>query len=541
MVMMKKGFGWLSLVFFLVLISSCERKNDHVPTKRKETSTLEYSTREKGPSTLTDEDQFLYTTKMMPAQGEESADKGWFLTFEDEFESKELSISKGADPNCFSRTPTCMIEWGTPEACTEFSEGLSDLNKCHWSVYSYYNYMDQDAPQGKGINSFHPSMVEVKEGKLYLNAQKSFYTTIDCKRPFTDPRIPRENKTNLTFQCPIISGGVESRPYAGHYPGFEQIYGRFEVRARLPHGPGSWPAHWLLPSNHYVNGCGWPFTGEIDIMESWIENSETVSSHLHSGDCATKSKISTGFHWKGKKEFYPLLTDEERRKTFYEDFHTYAAEWDEDKIRFLVDDHYVGQVSAGDLKKHPNAPKGGFPLSIPQSAFYMILNTTIYNAPFPHRPNPDTFVKQEHVIDYVKVYRKCTETDPAEKCIKPLYKNLKALCPGSREFLGEHLGKNICEASPHFNISLSSCHSNEGILHTEGTLCLINEGSWYQGRRIGNLCDFPRESVGLYNNLPICKAWPHFSIQDKNCDGIKWNGFCLWERDGWWRAREIGI
>ena len=526
------------IFLFLFISTSCDKKNSKNSSKNETTSSLEYLTRQKGPTTLSDEDQFLYAFKKMPTEVDTSSEKGWILTFKDEFETKEEAISKGADPNCFSRSPTCMIEWGTPELCPEFSSGLGDLNKCNWSVYYYYNYMDQEAPAGKGINSFHPSMVEVKEGKLYLNAQKSFYTSLNCKNSFLDPRLG-ENKTNLTLQCPFISGAVESRPYAGFYPGFEQKFGRFEVRAKLPHGPGSWPAHWLLPSNHYVNGCGWPFTGEIDIMESWIENSDTVSGHLHTGDCPTKSKLSTGFHWQAKKEFYPLLTDEERKETFFKDFHTYAAEWDEEKIRFLVDNHYIGQVSAGDLKKHPNAPSGGFSLSMPQSAFYIILNTTIYNAPYPHKPQVESFTKQEHIIDYVRVYRKCTEADSSEKCEKPVYKNLGALCPGMRDFLGEHEGKNICQAWPHFNISLSSCLSNGGILHSDGGSCLINEGSWYLSRKIGNLCDFPRESLGVYQNLPVCKSWPHFNIQDKNCDGIKWNSYCLWERDGWWRAREI--
>jgi len=29
---------------------------------------------------------------------------------------------------------------------------------------------------------------------------------------------------------------------------FEQAYGRFEARIKLPYGPGIWPAFWLLGS-----------------------------------------------------------------------------------------------------------------------------------------------------------------------------------------------------------------------------------------------------------------------------------------------------
>jgi beta-glucanase (GH16 family) len=43
------------------------------------------------------------------------------------------------------------------------------------------------------------------------------------------------------------------------------LYGRVEVRAKLPSGKGTWPAIWMLPTDWEYGQ--WPSSGEIDIME----------------------------------------------------------------------------------------------------------------------------------------------------------------------------------------------------------------------------------------------------------------------------------
>src|SRR6185503_1138973 len=43
------------------------------------------------------------------------------------------------------------------------------------------------------------------------------------------------------------------------------LYGRIEVKAKIPKGIGTWPAIWMLPTDNEYGG--WPNSGEIDIME----------------------------------------------------------------------------------------------------------------------------------------------------------------------------------------------------------------------------------------------------------------------------------
>jgi len=50
------------------------------------------------------------------------------------------------------------------------------------------------------------------------------------------------------------------------------LYGRFEIRAKLPTGRGTWPAIWMLPTDWEYGA--WPNSGEIDIMEYYRINNE---------------------------------------------------------------------------------------------------------------------------------------------------------------------------------------------------------------------------------------------------------------------------
>jgi beta-glucanase (GH16 family) len=60
---------------------------------------------------------------------------------------------------------------------------------------------------------------------------------------------------------------------------FEQQYGRFEARMRLPYGKGMWPAFWMLGAN--IDSNPWPFCGEIDIMENKGRTPTVISGALH--------------------------------------------------------------------------------------------------------------------------------------------------------------------------------------------------------------------------------------------------------------------
>lgn len=99
------------------------------------------------------------------------------------------------------------------------------------------------------------------------------------------------------------------------------LYGRVEVRAKLPAGTGSWPAIWMLPTD-WVYG-GWPNSGEIDIMEHVGKDPGVVHASTH---C---------------KNYY-FITNNQKTATinvpdFSTAYHVYAMEWSPSKIDVYLD------------------------------------------------------------------------------------------------------------------------------------------------------------------------------------------------------------
>lgn len=178
-------------------------------------------------------------------------------------------------------------------------------------------------------------------------------------------------------------------------------YGRIEVSAKLPEGQGMWPAIWMLPTEN-VHG-GWPLSGEIDIFEAVNTNAEggnEVFGTLHYGREWPNNVFSGA-------EFTP-------QKPIWENFHTYAIEWEEGEIRWFVDDnHYATQRADGWFTFSWQGQDEGFSLgdgAAPfDELFHLILNVAV-GGNFPGAPNDETSFPQRMEVDYVRVFE-CSE-DP---------------------------------------------------------------------------------------------------------------------------------
>jgi beta-glucanase (GH16 family) len=159
------------------------------------------------------------------------------------------------------------------------------------------------------------------------------------------------------------------------------LYGRIEVRAKLPRGKGTWPAIWMLPTDWKYGG--WPTSGEIDIMEHVGYDPGVIHGTIH-----TESYN----HIKGtQKEGKINIPD------CQDAFHVYAVEWTDNKMDFFVDDKLYHTVD-----RDPKDDHKGWPFD---QRFHLILNIAMGGNWGGKEGVDDSIWPQRMEVDYVRVYQ----------------------------------------------------------------------------------------------------------------------------------------
>lgn len=197
-----------------------------------------------------------------------------------------------------------------------------------------------------------PKNVRISDGKLIIEAHRHSLGG----KPFTSTKIVSRDKGDW-------------------------LYGRFEIRAKLPRGKGTWPAIWMLPTDWKYGG--WPASGEIDIMEHVGYDPEVVHGTIHT-------------------EAYNHIkqTQKEGKITIggaQDEFHTYVVDWREDRMDFFVDDKLYHTVH-----REPGDDYKGWPFD---QRFYLIMNVAVGgNWGGAQGVDPDIW-PQRMEVDWVRVFR----------------------------------------------------------------------------------------------------------------------------------------
>lgn len=182
---------------------------------------------------------------------------------------------------------TCY-PWGSADGCTNFGN----------SEYEWYL----------------PSQDQVSGGALHLVAQRA--------------QTPGRAKGGGAQTYSYRSGMVTT------YPSLRYQYGYTQIVARIPYGPGLWPALWLAASNQK-----WP--PEIDILEH-SDTAAQYSEHLHATDTSVQAAT-------------------ESTENLSSGWHTFGLYWSPSKVVWYIDGQQVMSASSG----------------VPRQSMYLIANLAV--------------------------------------------------------------------------------------------------------------------------------------------------------------------
>lgn len=229
------------------------------------------------------------------------------------------------------------------------------------------------------------------------NEELQYYTDAPANAFVKDSALHIRAIKESLHGCGYTSARLKTRMRDGT-PLFNQCYGRFEFRAKVPWGKGLWPAMWMLPQDDRYGG--WAASGEIDVMEIHSEEPEKTLGSIHFGSTFPERSLVTHTH---------ILPEGE----LVSDWHVYAVEWDPGEIRWYFDDvHWATQdfwwscsattPEGAGIKARRAADLNPWPAPF-DHPYYLLLNVAV-GGNFPGHPNPRTKFPAELVVDYVRVY-----------------------------------------------------------------------------------------------------------------------------------------
>ena len=228
------------------------------------------------------------------------------------------------------------------------SDGLPDNSKWSYDVGGGgWGNSEAQYYTGSRLNNS-----EVKDGYLFIHAIKEDFEG----KKYTSARLVSRGKGDW-------------------------LYGKFEVRAKLPQGRGMWPAIWMLPTDWFYGG--WPDSGEIDIMENL--------GHIPYFIAGTVQTQSYNFRQNTQKQEITAILD------CYTEFHNYTLEWDPNEIRIYADSILYNTF------RNEGA---GFQIWPFDQRFHLILNVAVGGTFGGTNGIDDNIFPQSMVIDYVRVYQK---------------------------------------------------------------------------------------------------------------------------------------
>lgn len=158
------------------------------------------------------------------------------------------------------------------------------------------------------------------------------------------------------------------------------LYGRFEIKAKLPAGKGTWPAIWMLPTDWAYGD--WPKSGEIDIMEHVGYDQDVV--HISAHTEAYYFRIGT------------QKTSTKKILNASTEYHLYRMDWTPYALRGYIDDQLIFQfVNEGK----------GYTVWPFDKKFHLLLNIAVGGDWGGAQGIDESIYPVAMDVDYVRVYK----------------------------------------------------------------------------------------------------------------------------------------
>ena len=231
--------------------------------------------------------------------------------------------------------------WGAPAWRDEFDG--TRVDRANWNVRTR-------ADLGLGIDAGIPDAGQVTTSGGLLHIRGNWLDSPQARTPSASGVDILTHKTGYLDQRKLRSSDVA--PY-------QQQYGRWEIRAKVPTGPrtmGALAAFWLRNSQ----------SGEIDIMESWGYG-DTPRAQRPGTSTTT---VHTKTDGTGVKKFWPLEEELARKnksaKLFavHEDFHVWALEYTPTRFTMFYDGSEVFTTMPQESPDFWNPTYFGSPLHV---------------------------------------------------------------------------------------------------------------------------------------------------------------------------------
>lgn len=168
---------------------------------------------------------------------------------------------------------------------------------------------------------------------------------------------------------------------------FSVRYGKIQARIKPPSGAGMWPAFWMLGSS--FDTIGWPYCGEIDIMEMspLYHDDKTSLCTIHWWDDINENKADYG-------------TNIQLNESLSADYHIFEVEWDEERIVGRIDNiaYFVKTIDPSTMDEFLRD-------------FFLVFNVAV-GGNLGGPPDDSTEWPQNMYVDWVRVYQ--ADNSPSE-------------------------------------------------------------------------------------------------------------------------------